>query len=424
MRYILLLLISTCWYTFATYGQQPKGVNSSIQLTAAQQLVLSTGEDSLNSYGAGHARTVLSGYGDVHYRRDFNAQFASLNLARAVLFVGHQFTGKIALFSELEIEDAKVEGGGNTGEVSMEQVYLKFSLNPRQYITTGLILPRVGIVNENHLPVNFNGVGRPVVEQLIIPATWRELGVAFYGQSTALPLTYCVAVMNGLNNGGFEHGSGFAGGRFEGQNAGANSLAVNAALQYFAGNWKFQLSGYAGGTTALTQRAADSLQLQTGLLGAPLYLAEADVQYGNNGLSFKALGVNVIIPEAASINRAFDNNTPSAMYGAYAELAYNLLQHASSQKWRNKQLQVFSRYEILDANATIPTSGVTDGTLQQSHLFAGFGYYPIPNIVVKADLQLLHTGDQNRDLLLNPNPNARTYQKNNTFLNIGIGYSF
>ncbi|NDC42916.1 MAG: hypothetical protein EBZ77_15425, partial [Chitinophagia bacterium] len=338
--------------------------NNTSQLTPAQQLIFSTGEDSLNSYGAGHARTVMSGYGEVAYRRDFNLNNATANLRRAVLFVGHQFTGKIAFFSELEVEDAKVEGGSASGEVSMEQAYLKFALNPRQYITAGLILPRIGIVNENHLPINFNGVGRPLVEQLVIPSTWREIGVAFYGQSTALPLAYSAAIMNGLNSQGFSHGTGFEGGRFEGQNAGANSAGVNASVQYYAGNWKFQLAGYAGGTTSLTRRAADSLQLESGMFGAPLYLAEADVQYSNNGLSLKALAVNVSIPEANNINRAFDNNTPTGMYGAYGEVAYNLLQHVRSAKWSTKQLIAFSRYETIDLNASIPQNGITDGTLK------------------------------------------------------------
>src|SRR5581483_9986281 len=143
----------------------------------------------------------------------------TMNLDRAVLFVGHRFTDKLSFFSELEVEDAKVEGGSDGGEVAMEQAYLKFDLSPRQYIVAGLFLPRIGIVNENHLPVNFNGVERPMVETMVIPSTWREIGVGFYGQTTAFPLSYSVALLNGLNSAGFEHGGGFEGGRAEGQNA-------------------------------------------------------------------------------------------------------------------------------------------------------------------------------------------------------------
>jgi hypothetical protein len=394
------------------------------QQTPAQQMIAATGEDSLNSYGATHSKTVISGYGEIHYQHDVNNQQSIADLKRAVLFVGHQFSGRIAFFSELEVEDAKVQGGGVTGEVAMEQAYLKFSLNPRQYFVAGLFLPRIGIVNENHLPINFNGVERPLVEQLIIPSTWREIGVGFYGQTTALPLTYCIAVVNGLNNAGFEHGSGFEGGRAEGQLAGANNLAVTAAVQFFAGNWKFQVSGYYGGTTPLGSRAADSLKLESGIFGTPLYLAEADVQYANKGISFKALAANVGMPKAEMVNLAYDHNVPEQMYGVYAELGYNLLQTVKSEKWHKRQLNVFARYEMLDLNAKIPANGIIDGTEKQSHIVAGLGYFPIPNVVIKADVRLLSTGGANNALIINPNPNALPYNKNNTFINLAIGYSF
>ena len=141
--------------------------------TQAQQLVLSN-EDSLNA-GINSSKTVISGYGSALYQRDFNKKESVLNLERAVLFVGHQFNNKISVFSELEIEDAKVAGGEGGGEVSMEQLYLKFNLNPKQYIIAGLFVPRIGFLNENHLPVNFNGVERPIVEQQVIPATGANL---------------------------------------------------------------------------------------------------------------------------------------------------------------------------------------------------------------------------------------------------------
>ncbi len=417
------LLFSTLFITHS-FAQTRWNNSEQNAKTPAQQLIAGTGEDSMSAYGAAKPHTVISGYGELYYQRDFNQKTAIVDLKRAVLFVGHQFTGRIAFFSELEVEDAKVAAGGSIGEVGMEQAYLKFSLNPRQYIVAGLFLPRIGITNENHLPINFNGVERPLVEQLIIPSTWREIGVGFYGQTSALPLTYSVAVVNGVNNASFEHGTGFQAGREEGQFAGANNLAVTASVQYFAGNWKFQVSGYVGGTTTLAPRAADSLQLESGAFGTPMYLAEGDIQYYHKGISFKALGCNVSLPEASSINRAYANNVSSQMYGAYAELGYNLLQTSKTEKWQKKQLNIFARYEMLDMNAQLPSNAVYDGTEKQTHIIAGLGYFPIPNVVIKADVRLLHTGPQNPELLVNPNPNAVPYNQNNTFLNIGIGYSF
>ena len=387
-------------------------------VTPAQQMVAETGEDSLNSFGASHSHTVISGYGEVAYQRDFNAQTSTVNLSRAVLFVGHQFTGRIAFFSELEVENAKVEAGGTTGEVGMEQCYLKFALNPRQYIVAGLFVPRIGITNEGHLPVNFNGVERPIVETIVIPSTWREIGVGFYGQTTGLPLTYSVALLTGLNNAGFQHGSGIREGRMEGQFGTANNLAITAAVQYFAGNWRLQASGYMGGSTGLSPKAADTMGLKGGPFGSPVYLAEADVQYQDKGISFKVLATTIAIPDAEKINNAYGNSVANNMYGAYAELGYNLLQHAKKTKWNTKQLVAFARFEALDLNAKIPAGTVYDGTEKQTHLIAGFSYLPMPNVVIKADVRLLHTGAETFGTLTN------SYNQNNTFLNIGIGYSF
>ncbi|HEV8083681.1 MAG TPA: hypothetical protein VGP55_10785, partial [Chitinophagaceae bacterium] len=393
MKKILLLVIG-----FTTYS-----VTISQFRTKAQQQIF-TSEDSLNA-GAPANKTVISGYGSAAYQRNFNLKESRATLERVVLFVGHQFNKKISFFSELEIENAKVEGGeANDAEIAMEQAFLKFNFNVKQYIIAGLFIPRTGILNENHLPVNFNGVERPIVEQLIIPATWRELGVGFYGSANRFPLNYSFAVMNGLNSEGFEHGNGIRGGRAEGNNALANNIAVNSALQYSFKNFKFQVSGYAGGTVGLSKLNADSLGLDSGAFGTPVYLGEADVQYTNGGFSFKALGAYINYPGAGNINEAYSKNIATGMYGAYAELGYDWL---SKKKETSQQLITFVRTEFLDLNSKIaaPPKAIYDGTQKQSHLIAGFSYLPIPNVVVKADVRILHTGKQNPDLVINPPPN-------------------
>src|ERR1700759_582679 len=145
--------------------------------------------------------------------------------------------------SALVEEVTKVSGGEDGGEVAIEQAYLKFNLDANHYITAGLFLPTIGILNENHLPNTFNGNERNYVETFILPSTWRELGVGFYGNLSNMPLNYSIAVVNGLSSAMFEHGDGIREGRFEGRNATGNNLAVTAAVQYFPGDFKFQLSG-------------------------------------------------------------------------------------------------------------------------------------------------------------------------------------
>lgn len=397
--------------------------------TPAQQLIL-TSEDSLNR-NAATGKTVVSGYGNASYQRDFNEKVSTVALDRVVLFVGHNFSEKISLFTELEVENAIVTGpnsddpSSGRGDVSMEQAFLKFNLNSHQYLVAGLFTPRIGITNENHLPVNFNGVERPIVEQLIIPTTWREIGIGLYGSMDRLPVNYSIALINGLNSAGFHHDSGFGEGEGLGSNAGANNLAVTASLQYRLRDLKFQLAGYAGGTVGLSKRSADSLNvgLETGAFGTPLYLGEFDIQYASAGWAVKALGTYAAYPGAGRIYQAYATSVGSGMYGAYLELAYDWLHRNGSAK----QFVTFVRGEALDMNAQLTDlqkrAGQLDETLKQTHLIAGISYFPIPSVVLKADVQLMHTGPQNPTLVINP-PNALPYRQNDQFLHIGIGYSF
>ena len=109
------------------------------------------------------------------------------------------------------------------------------------------------------------------------------------------------------------------------------------------------------------------------------------------------------------------------MFGAYAEIAYNWLFKKSTKA----SFISFARFEALNMNASIASNGegIYDGTEKQTHLIMGFGYLPIPNVVIKADVRLMHTGPQNPGLE-NPTPSVTPYQQSNQFLNIGIGYSF
>src|SRR5450432_45714 len=414
MKYVSSLVLLFIFYTETTQAQQ-------FTTTNAQKLIF-TNEDSLNA-GSSTQKTVISGYGSAFYQRNFNQQQSVMTLERAVLFLGHQFSNKISFFSELEVENAKVEGGvSNNAEVSMEQAFLKFNLNANQYLVAGLFVPRIGILNENHLPVNFNGVERPMVETLIIPATWRELGVGFYGSSEKIPLNYSIAVLNGLEGENFEHGTGIRGGRPEGNLASANNIAVTASVQYFWKNFKFQVSAYSGGTVTLSPKGSDSLGLNSGAFGTPIYLGEADVQYEQNAWSGKALGTYISYPDAGKMNTVYGNNTATGMYGAYVEIAYNWLFKKSTKA----SFISFARFEALNMNSSIAANGegIYDGTEDQTHLIMGFGYLPLPNVVIKADVRLMHTGPQNPALVINPAPNALPYQQNNQFLNLGIGYSF
>jgi len=386
-----------------------------------QKTATTTSEDSLNN-NLSKSSTTIGGYGNAFYQRNSNLQTSKLDLERFVLFTGHKFNDKISIFSELEVEDAKVSGGEEGGEVAIEQAYLKFNLSANQYIVAGLFLPRIGILNENHLPNTFNGNERNYVETVVLPSTWRELGIGLYGNLSNLPLNYSVGLVNGLSSAGFQHGSGIREGRFEGRNATGNNLAITAALQFYQGNFIAQVSGYYGGTVGVSKSKADSLGLNSGVFGTPVAIGEGDIQYSNNGFSVRALATIVSIPDASGINSAYANNTPQTQYGAYAEIGYDLLHHKATR--HEDQFIIFVRDEKFNLNATIPSNGIADGTLNQNHIVTGFTYLPIKNVAIKADIRFIHTGKQNPDLIINPSPGTPAYQSNNNLVDLGMAFSF
>ena len=383
-----------------------------------------TAEDSLQAgLEANGKNTFISGYGEIKYSNDIKNEKATINLTRAVLFVGHRFNSKISLFSELEIEDAKLEGGEPGGELAFEQLFLKFNISRDAYITAGLFTPRIGIINENHLPVNYNGNDRPVVEKLIIPATWRELGISLYGSINSVQgLNYSIGIMNGLNAEGFENGTGIRHGRYEGSNASASNIAVTGSMLYYYKDFRFQVSGYYGGSSGLTNQEADSLQLESGAFGTPVALGEANVQYNHSGISVRALFTAVSIPQAYEINRAYENNTPELMLGGYIEAGYNILY--AFNKSTTKNLTYFIRYESLDLNYKLPENGITNGLNKQQYITTGLTYQPARGVVLKADYQFKKTGNPNPALIVNPYPTGSTYYNPTSYVNLGLGYSF
>jgi hypothetical protein len=323
----------------------------------------------------------------------------------------------------MELEDAKI-GPNASGEISMEQLFLKLDINRNMYLVTGLFIPRIGIINENHLPTTFNGNDRTFVETYIIPSTWREIGVGLYGQPRSMPgFNYSVAIVNGLNAGGFQMGSGIREGRFEGSKATASNIAITASALYYYKNFRLQASGYYGGSSGLSKIQADSLQLQSGMFGSPVALAEANVQYHNKGLQFKALATAVNIAQAYQINRAYANNTPQMMTGAYAELGYNVLYLGKNTPKQN--LTLFCRYETLNLNARIAANGVRDDFQQKTFLVTGITYQPMYGISFKFDYVHSYTGNYNKELyVVNPYTTQRPFYQANNYINLGFGYSF
>src|SRR5207245_6852458 len=123
-----------------------------------------------------------------------------LDLERAVLYFGYKFNDRTLFNSEIEFEHA-VAGEGEKGEVAVEFAYVDFRATKRFGLRGGLLLVPVGFLNELHEPPIFHGALRPEVETDIIPTTWSENGLGFYG--VAGPVSYRAYLVTSLRAAGF-----------------------------------------------------------------------------------------------------------------------------------------------------------------------------------------------------------------------------
>ncbi len=347
--------------------------------------------------------TTVGGYGEVHYTNVTGPSTpGEINVRRFVVYLAHTFSERLAFRSELEVEDAKIEGGEPGGEVALEQLYLDYTFSPALTLRTGLVLPPVGIVNETHEPPTFNGVDRPLFDQDVLPTTWRELGAGVVG---TLPgssgLSYRVYLVNGLRADGFDAVSGIRGGRQEGKEASFANPSLTGRLEWVRPGLRVGGSFWYGGS------ANQDPALGTGTFDNAVALFTADARYDVGPLMFRGVVANISIADADRINAAYGNQVGSRIAGGYVEAAYNLLSAiapASSQR-----LNAFLRHERFDTQADVPDGVIQDESLARRITTFGLSYKPVYNVVFKGDYQLQRT---------------RAGLAEGELLSLGVGYQF
>src|SRR6059058_3001659 len=264
---------------------------------------------------AAQEHTTVGGYGEVHYTNPTGPKTPPVvNLARFVVYLAHSFDERLAFRSELEVEDAKIEGGQAGGEVSLEQAYLDYRLADWITLRTGLVLPPVGIINETHEPPTFNGVARPGFDHDVIPTTWREIGIGAVGTIPGgAGLAYRVYLVNGLKAEGFDAVEGIREGRQEGQNASFTNPSFTGRLEWARPGLKIGGSFWYGGS------ADTNTAVGTGTFAAPVTLLSADARFDLGALALRGVIANISIGDAEAVNTVFGQSIGSRIAGGYLE---------------------------------------------------------------------------------------------------------
>lgn len=334
---------------------------------------------SLGSGGGGLESAQIHGYGEMHYNNLSGKGGASdkdeIDLHRLVLFVGYDFTPRIRLRTEVEVEHS-VTGGDEPGEVEVEQAFLDFDVNDRHTVRAGLFLVPVGLLNTTHEPGRFYGVERNPVETSILPTTWWEAGVGMHGDLGA-GFRYEAYLHSGLN---IATGTQYAirGGRQKGAQAKISDPAGTLALSW-------SIPGVTLG--GAVHRQTDVSQGEDPEAGSA-WMGEvhADVRRGPLGLRalYAEWSLDGTGPEAAGADRQF---------GWYVEPSVRL----------TEQVGLFARYCEWNNRA-----GAGDAAGGKRQVNAGVNWWPHEQVVVKADVQWQDHEDG----------------KNQDGINLGIGYEF
>ena len=318
-------------------------------------------------------KTLVGGYGELHYNNLDSGN--EIDFHRAILFLGHEFSDRIRFFSEIEYEHANTD---RNGAVELEQAYLEFDLNPGTRARAGLFLVPAGILNETHEPPTFYGVERNPVEKYIIPTTWWVGGAALEHE-LAPGLGLDLAVHEGMNTRA-ANGYGVRAGRQSTSEADANDLAGTVRVKW---------TGLPGVKLAASvQYQQDITQGNDANAGdALLYEANAVLRRGPFGL------------RALYAMWDLDGAGPKAI-GADEQRGFYI-----EPSWRiHPKLGLFARYNQWDN-----TAGRNGGKSERIQYNAGASWWPHPDVVLKADLQV------------QDNEGSR---KNDNGFNLGVGYQF
>jgi len=360
--------------------------------------------------------TTLWGYGQIDYNHPTaHAADAQADLTRAVIGFNHAFSDSTRVYGELEWEHA-VTSNEDQGESEVEQLYVEHSLAENYGVRAGLMLIPLGLLNEHHEPTQYYGVERNLVEQAIIPTTWREGGVAGYG-STEFGLAWNAGITTGPDLGNWDPSSD------EGRASPLGSIHQELQLAHahdpsFFGALNYNgIPGFNVGGGVFTGKIGQATSKSTSgdanfpADDARLTLAEAHVRWQPGPFDFAALYTRGTISDTQALNLSFlgqPTAVPKSFWGSYVQGAWHALEWGQSSS-----LVPFARFERFNTGASYASQPFGLGTpaLPTERVWTvGANYYLSPNVVFKIDYQ-----DFNHDDI------ALGY--GNRF-DLGIGYQF
>lgn len=369
-------------------------------------------------------RLSVGGYGEVAMSRNFYSDHVSrysladehkndpshgrFDIPHAVIYLGYDFGKGWTMGTEIEFEHGGVgmayekedEEGGEWeqevekgGEVELEQFWIQKSFGRWANIKAGHIVVPVGLNNAYHEPLNFFTVYRPEGENTVLPSTWHQTGVSFWGKTKGW--RYELQFLAGLNSDNFTN-TGWInkgpGTPTEGEIATKYGTALRID-NYCIKGLRIGLSGYyghaIGNSYPNNKDGAESKYKGVVAIGAIdftynnynwIVRGQADYGYLSDAKQLKYF-TNRLNGLSPFHHSAFVSKNAFA-YGI--EAGYNIFSQIEKLRQSNQKMYLFGRYEHYNPYASKTKNTSYDYTNVQ-RMAVGINYYPVKQIVVKAE---------------------------------------
>lgn len=333
----------------------------------------------------------------------------SISIPRFVLALDYKFNPQWILGAEIEFEsggtgsavelensengeyETEIEKGG---EVALEQFHITRLIIPQFNVRAGHIIVPVGLTNAHHEPINFFGTVRPEAETSMLPSTWHETGILFFGSfgKRFTRFDYQFMIVAGLNANGFDRNEWIAGGKqgfFETDNF--TSPGYVARVDYRG------VPGLRTGVSFYYCRDAgansDKAHTYSSIGKIPVAIGTWDAQYRNKYVAARANVTYGYVGNSAALSNANRNLSNSSPYSRLIPVAKNALSYGAEAGLNLKSvikgcpaIYPFARYEYFNPQYRGQGKSTTmDKRLETSEWRAGLNWHALPNLVVKAD---------------------------------------
>ena len=394
-------------------------IGLSTMTTQAQEVA----GDSVMQHVKGN-KFSIGGYGEVAYSRNFFSDHVSrysqpeqhkddpshgrFDIPHAVVYMGYDFGKGWTFGTEIEFEhggtgiayEKEDEEGGEWeqetekgGEVELEQFWIQKAFSKVAHLRFGHIVVPVGLTNAHHEPLNFFTVYRPEGENTILPCTWHQTGVSFWGRYK--DFRYEAQFLAGLNADNFTNTNWIKKGpssplEFEVANKYGVALRID---NYSIPGLRIGVSGYYGESIGNSfPRNANGVDAE---YKGQVAVGAIDFTYQGHNWVVRGQADYGYLGDADQLKYVYNRLNSKSPYkhsafvskNAYAigiEAGYDVFSQIQKLREDDQKLYIFGRYEQYNPYAS-NTKGTAYDYTEVKRMAVGVNYHPVHQIVIKAE---------------------------------------